>query len=459
MRLTQHAWPRSIVRMIVVGLSAFFATDRPAVGNEMVLNPRFEETAGAGLAAHWTVWEPEWQQAACSIGVNAKGLLLEAPERPFAVGGVRQDVGGIEPGRAYAVEAVCRTRNVPSAFRSVLVRVAWLRGEKMLHPAGMLVRGPLDVDGKLAFKDVFVAPKEADAVRLSLELKWPRGGSVQFHSVSLTTTDPPKPRRVKIGTVYLRPTGSTPEKNMQLFCAQVDAAGQLGLDVVCLPEAMLVVGTPRSGVQSAEPIPGPSTVRLGAAAKRNGLWIVAGLYERDGDDVYNTAVLLDRRGELAGKYRKVHLPREEWKKGITPGQEYPVFQTDFGTVAIQICYDWFFPEPEQVFAMRGAEILFAPTWGNTWPDEDGKARGETVFRTRARDNGLYLVPSVYSGNSLIIDPLGRILANSDGRDGLFWCEVDLAQRERLPWVGHWGSIGPRDRMPATYGPVLGDPRR
>ena len=77
--------------------------------------------------------------------------------------------------------------------------------------------------------------------------------------------------------------------------------------------------------------------------------------------IYNTAILLDRSGKVAGKYRKIHLPREEWKDGITPGDSYPVFQADFGTIAIQICYDWFFPEPTAIFALQGAEIVFAPT--------------------------------------------------------------------------------------------------
>jgi predicted amidohydrolase len=174
--------------------------------------------------------------------------------------------------------------------------------------------------------------------------------------------------------------------------------------------------------------------------------------------VYNTAVLLDREGRLAGKYRKVHLPREEWQKGITPGSEYPVFKTDFGTVAIRICYDWFFPEPDIAFAIEGAEIVFAPTWGTTFPDEEGRVEGETVFRTRARDNGIYLVASVYDGSSMIIDPMGRILTANQGKEGLFWREVDLAGREALWWVGQWRAIGPRDRMPETYGPLLTDPK-
>ena len=156
---------------------------------------------------------------------------------------------------------------------------------------------------------------------------------------------------------------------------------------------------------------------------------------------------------------KVHLPREEWKQGVTPGREYPVFQTDFGTIAIQICYDWFFPEIDTLFAFKGAEIVFAPTWGTTFADREGRAEGETIFRARARDNGIYLVPSVYDGSSMVIDPMGRILASNKGRDGLFWHEVDLNQREPLWWVGHWRSVGPRDRMPDTYGGLLGDPAK
>ena len=105
-----------------------------------------------------------------------------------------------------------------------------------------------------------------------------------------------------------------------------------------------------------------------------------------------------------------------------------MFQTEFGTVAIQICYDWFFPEVGAIFGLQGAEIIFAPTWGTTFRDNDGRVEGETVFRVRARDNGVYLVPSVYDGSSMVIDPLGRILVSNKGREGVFWCEVDLNQR-------------------------------
>ena len=435
----------------LVGILA--AAEAPAP-DELVLNPDFRSKGDGDLPASWTPWSPVWRQASCTVRGTPQGLLIEAPGRPFAVGGVTQEVRGIRGGQAYAIEAACELRNIPSPRQSVLVRLTWMAKKEAIHPAGELVRGPL-ADGK--FQDVFVAPKEADGARLSPEVRWPQGGSVLWKRVSVRPTEPPAPRKVKIGTVYLRPKNGTPERNLALFCEQVEAAGKLGLDIVCLPEAITLVSTPKSVAEVAEPIPGPSTKALGAVAARHRLWVVAGLMERDGDTLYNTAVLLDRKGQLAGTYRKVHLPREEWQKGVTPGTEYPVFQTDFGTVAIQICYDWFFPEPAEAFALKGAEILFAPTWGTTFPDAEGRVEGENVFRVRARDNGLYLVPSVYDGSSMVIDPMGRVLVANKGKEGVFWCEVDLSVREPLWWVGHWRSIGPRDRMPTTYGPLLVNP--
>ncbi len=65
-----------------------------------------------------------------------------------------------------------------------------------------------------------------------------------------------------------------------------------------------------------------------------------------------------------------------------------------------------------------------------------------------------MIPSVYDGNSLIIDPRGRILATSGGAEGVFAAELDLSAREPLPWVGDWRSIGPRHRMPQTYAPLV-----
>ncbi len=426
----------------------------PAIGQtpsqELVTNAGFETENGQALPEGWPVWKPSWGPAACHVRGVEGGLLVGAEGDPYAVGGVTQEIKGIQSGTAYRISAVCELREIDAPFCSVIVRLTWLKAGRPVHPAGLLVRGP-GLEGRTAwFNDVLVAPEGADGALLSLEVKWPGRGSVLWKRVSMRAAAAPGPRKVKIGTVYLRPRQSTPENNLKLWCEQIDEAGKLGLDIVCLGETITRVGTSASLEDAAEPIPGPATECLGQAARKNKVWVVAGLTERVGDVAYNTAVLFDRRGRIAGTYRKTHLPREEWKQGVRPGREYPVFDTDFGRVAMQICYDWFFPEPTAIFALKGAEIVLAPTWGNTLPDEDGMVNGETVFRVRARDNGVYMVPSVYDGSSLVIDPMGRILASNAGRTGIFWAEVDLNKRECLEWVGHWRSIGPRDRMPGTY---------
>ncbi|NOY79461.1 MAG: carbon-nitrogen hydrolase family protein [Kiritimatiellaeota bacterium] len=430
--------------------AACAATAPSAADGGLVREPRFEATGGEAPRA-WVPRPPAWRAAACRVGPAPEGgLVFDAPGRPWSVMRVEQRIEGVEAGQWYGMTGSGRLCGVPNPRQSLMMRVTWLEGERELHPAGMLVRGPFVHDGAFEFRDVLQAPEGADAARLALDVKWLKGGRCVWQFAGMTPGSPPAPRQVRVGTVWLIPRDSTPERNLDLFCAQVDAAGEAGVDIVCLPETLTVPGTGKRAWDCAEPIPGPSTARLGEAARRNRLWVVAGLPEVRGETLYNTAVLLDREGRVAGCYRKVHLPREEWLQGITPGTEYPVFETDFGIIAMAICYDWFFPEATACFAMRGAEMVFAPTWGNTWPDRDGRVEGETTFRVRARDNGVYMVPSVYSGNSLVIDRLGRILASSDGREGLVTADVELGARPVLPWVGEWRAIGPRDRMPETY---------
>jgi len=445
-------WQRNGMRSL--WLLAILAVAPSSIGQaqprELVVNARFETVSARTLPDGWSVWKPQWEQAACPVRGADGGLLVESGGDPYAVGGVTQEIRGIQAGRAYRIEAACELRGIETPFRSVLVRLTWLKGSQPHHVAGFLVRGPVVEGGRARFSDVLVAPEGVDAARLALEVKWPGRGSALWKQVSVSATADPGPRKVKIGAVYLRPRQSTPQKNLKLWCEQIDGAGKLGLDIVCLGETITRVGTDATLQDVAEPIPTPATEQLAEAAKKNKIWVVAGLTECVGDVVYNTAVLLDRQGRVVGKYRKTHLPREEWKEGVRPGQEYPVFDTDFGRIAIQICYDWFFPEPAAIFALKGAEIILAPTWGNTLPDHDGMVDGETTFRVRARDNGVYMVPSVYDGSSLVIDPMGRILASNAGRPGIFWAQVDLNKRECLDWVGYWRSIGPRDRMPETY---------
>jgi predicted amidohydrolase len=140
---------------------------------------------------------------------------------------------------------------------------------------------------------------------------------------------------------------------------------------------------------------------LGQVAKQRSTYIVAGIYEREGHTVYNTAVLIDREGRIAGKYRKVYLPIEEIEGGLTAGGDFPVFRTDFGTIGLMICYDVFFPDPARALARQGAEVLLMPIWGGD----------EVLARARAIDNQVFLVASGYDHPTYIMNPEGtRITA-------------------------------------------------
>ena len=188
-------------------------------------------------------------------------------------------------------------------------------------------------DGFNIIEKVYQVPKGASKARLELGYRWDADGSVWFGDFSFLEVDKPMPRKVKLATVLHRPRNSKgSHENLEQFANLIDEAGKQQADIICLPEAITLVGTDQNYISAAESIPGHSTRFLGEVAKKHNMYIVAGLLEKDGGVVYNTAVLIDRQGELAGKYRKVSLPREEIEGGVTPGDEIPVFDTDFGKI-------------------------------------------------------------------------------------------------------------------------------
>src|SRR5205085_5815722 len=160
---------------------------------------------------------------------------------------------------------------------------------------------------------------------------------------------------------------------------------EMKADLVVLPETLTYYKTGLTYADAAESVPGPSTDYFAALAKKHNLYIVAGLLEREQHLVYNVAVLLDPDGAVAGKYRKVCLPRGEWMGGVQPGHEYPVFDTRFGKLGMMVCYDGFFPEVARQLSMRGAEVIAWPVWGCN----------PMLASARACENHVYLVSSTY----------------------------------------------------------------
>jgi formamidase len=205
------------------------------------------------------------------------------------------------------------------------------------------------------------------------------------------------------------------------------------IDLVVLPElslhavASFAEATPRDWMERvAEPIPGPTTERLGALAKRRGVWLVPGsLYERDGDAIHNTAVVLNPEGELVASYRKL-FPWTPYER-VTPGREPCVFEMPgTGTIGLCICYDIWFPEVTRSLALRGAEAILHPSLTATWD----RHLEQVLARAAAISNQAYLldvngVGELGGGQSVFVGPDGDQLHQAGAAEEVFARQLDL----------------------------------
>ncbi len=176
---------------------------------------------------------------------------------------------------------------------------------------------------------------------------------------------------------------------------RLNQAASFQPDVACLPE--LFARSP------AEPVPGPTTERLCAWARKHSCYVIAGIKKLADGRVYNTAVLIDREGRLAGQFDKMHPTEGELQEGISPGDpDVPVFETDFGRIGIQICFDVNWWDNWRRLKEKGARIVFFPA---AYP-------AATQLSALALMNQYFVVSSADSRASRIYDITGRVLASS-----------------------------------------------
>ena len=331
--------------------------------------------------------------------------------------------------------------NVDEPHRSLLARIIWLdaNGKQVgttEYPAVKQEDGP--VDWRI-MEQSYPVPGGTDSARIELVYRWDADGSVNFGGTTLEPATKPAPRLVRLASVHRWPHDRvhTMAETRQDFADLVAMAAEQQADIVCLPEGINTSGLGTDYVTGSEPIPGPTTDFLAGLARQYKLYIVAGVMERDGEVVYNSAVLLDRQGKLAGKYRKVSLPREEIEGGVTPGDSYPVFDTDFGRIAMLICWDISFPEAARSVALQGAEVVLMPIAGGN----------VTMAGSRAIENQVYLVTSGYDMITAVFDPRGEIVCQASDDDPVIVREVDLNEHVYWPWLGDFKNRITRE-MPA-----------
>ena len=226
----------------------------------------------------------------------------------------------------------------------------------------------------------------------------------------------------------------------------------------------------------AEPIPGPSTERLGKLARQHGVVLVSSLFERRAAGLYhNTAVVFDADGSTAGRYRKMHIPDDPGfyeKFYFTPGDlGFHPIDTSVGRLGVLVCWDQWYPEAARLMALAGAEVLLYPT-AIGWDPTDERAEKDRQrnawilsHRGHAVANGLPVLSCNrvgheqspldaagidFWGSSHVLGPQGEFLAEAKGEPELLMAEVDLGRSEQVRRI--WPFL--RDRRIDAYGDLL-----
>ncbi len=209
-------------------------------------------------------------------------------------------------------------------------------------------------------------------------------------------------RQVRAAAICIGFGGNHADK-LKLALEHLETAGQQHVDIACLPEEF-------SGT-TAEPLSGPTVTAVAAVARKHAMYVICPIREQAGDEQFNTSVLLDRQGEVAGFYRKVFV---FWGEGLVPSREgVKAFTTDFGRIGILTCFDLNFPELWQQADQLNVDIVF-------WPSA---YEGGSPLNAFAMLYHYYVVP-VGGGN--IIDITGKNVTDLEKpKPGQFIATLDL----------------------------------
>jgi predicted amidohydrolase len=262
-------------------------------------------------------------------------------------------------------------------------------------------------------------------------------------------------RKVKVATVDLKGLwpDKTRESRIKRILERMENVAGFHPDIICLPELLDTswVDEPvnLSDIAEDEKIPGPVTSRIAEFAKKNDCYVACPVYTKKGGNFYNSCLVIDRKGNIAGAYNKMHPVKDEILTG-KPGKEaigvlpgavnQPVIETDFGKVGIQICYDANWKDGWENFKKQGAEIILFPS----------QFPGGRMLNYYAWRYGCYIISSTGS-DARIIDMSGNDIHASSTFVRYAWAEINLEKVNADTWPTN-------DRLPdlfSKYGSSLG----
>jgi predicted amidohydrolase len=262
-------------------------------------------------------------------------------------------------------------------------------------------------------------------------------------------------RRVSVASIDLKGLwpDKTRESRIRRMLERMENVVGLNPDIICLPELFDTIWVDEeftlADVAEDEKIPGPVTGRIAEFAKKNNCYVACPVYTKKAGNFYNSCLLIDRKGNIAGAYNKIHPVKDEILTGkpgkeaigVLPGTiDQPVIETDFGKVGIQICYDANWQDGWANFKKQGAEIILFPS---AFP-------GGRMLNYFAWRYGCYII-SATGGDARIVDMSGNDLHSSSTFVRYTWAEINLEKLNADTWPAN-------ERLPDLfnkYGSRLG----
>ncbi|WP_421775099.1 nitrilase-related carbon-nitrogen hydrolase [Gracilimonas sp.] len=257
------------------------------------------------------------------------------------------------------------------------------------------------------------------------------------------------------------------DENLKKGIELARKAAKTGANVICFAELAFEpfypqFQNPENPLDLAESIPGKTTDAISELAKEFGVVIILNLYEKDGNNLYDSSPVINTDGSILGTTRMVHITEYACfheQQYYTPGNNgAPVYETPFGKIGVAICYDRHYPEYMRALALAGADLVIIPQAGSVgeWPD----GLYEAEVRTAAFQNGYFVAlcnrvgeePKLkFAGESFVSNPAGEVIARAgEGTEEILYAELNLNEVEE----SHAKNLFLRDRRPELYGKWL-----